>query len=123
MLGHPPLIVDFEAEHDTDHVVAAFKVKNHWGALAKSNYTGCRYREPVYRSLRELAMSYFNIYFNMRRERTMRTFSRPVNLARFDRSRVDDDRGADLVHPDLPVRGEALQAADAGDDQAPASRG
>jgi hypothetical protein len=84
VLGHPPLIVDFEAEHDTDHVVAAFKVKNHWGALAKSNYTGCRYREPVYRSLRELAMSYFNTYFNMRRERTMRTFSRPVNLARFD---------------------------------------
>ncbi len=84
VLGHPPLIVDFEAEHDTDHVVAAFKVNNHWGALAKSNYTGCRYREPVYRSLRELAMSYFNIYFNMRRERTMRTFSRPVNLARFD---------------------------------------
>jgi hypothetical protein len=84
VLGYPPLIVDFEAEHDTDHVVAAFKVKNHWGALAKSNYTGCRYREPVYRSLRELAMSYFNTYFNMRRERTMRTFSRPVNLARFD---------------------------------------
>jgi hypothetical protein len=84
VLGHPPLIVDFEAERDTDHVVAVFKVKNHWGALAKSNYTGCRYREPVYRSLRELAMSYFNTYFNMRRQRTMRTFSRPVNLARFD---------------------------------------
>jgi hypothetical protein len=84
VFGHPPLILDFEAEHDTDHVVAIFKVKNHWGALAKSNYTGCRYREPVYRSLRELAMSYFNTYFNMRRERTMRTFSRPVNLARFD---------------------------------------
>ena len=84
VLGFPPLILDFEAEHDTDHVVAIFKVKNHWGALAKSNYTGCRYREPVYRSLRELAMSYFNTYFNMRRERTMRTFSRPVNLGRFD---------------------------------------
>jgi len=84
VLGHPPLILDFEAEHDTDHVLAIFKVKNHWGAIAKSNYTGCRYREPVYRSLRELAMSYFNIYFNMRRERTLRTFSRPVNLARFD---------------------------------------
>ena len=83
-LGHPPLILDFEAEHDTDHVMAIFKVKEHWGALAKSNYTGCRYREPVYRSLRELAMSYFNIYFNLRRERTLRTFSRPVNLARFD---------------------------------------
>jgi hypothetical protein len=83
-LGFPPLIVDFEAEHDTDHVIAVYKVKGHWGAVAKSNYTGCRYREPVYRSLRELAMSYFNIYFNMRRERSLRRFSRPVNLARFD---------------------------------------
>jgi hypothetical protein len=83
--GFPPLIVDLEAEHDTDHVVAVYRVDGHWGAVAKSNYTGCRYREPVYRSLRELAMSYFNIYFNLRRERTLRTFSRPVNLARFDR--------------------------------------
>ena len=82
--GYPPLIIDFEAEHDTDHVLAIYRVKGHWGAVAKSNYTGCRYREPVYRSLRELAMSYFNIYFNLRRERTLRTFSRPVNLARFD---------------------------------------
>jgi hypothetical protein len=59
-------------------------VKGHWGVVAKSNYTGCRYREPVYRSLRELTMSFFNLYFNLRRERTLRTFSRPVNLARFD---------------------------------------
>jgi hypothetical protein len=83
--GYPPLILDFEAEHDTDHVIAVYRVKGHWGALAKSNYTSCRSREPVYRSLRELAMSYFNLYFNLRRERTLRTFSRPVNLARFDR--------------------------------------
>jgi len=83
-LGFPPLIIDFEAENDTDHVLAVFRFKGHWGTVAKSNYTGCRYREPVYRSLRELAMSYFNIYFNMRGERTLRTFSLPVNLARFD---------------------------------------
>jgi hypothetical protein len=82
--GYPPLIVDFEAEHDTDHVIAVYRVKGHWGAVAKSNYTNCRFREPVYRSLRELAMSYFHIYFNMRRQRSMRTFSRPVNLKRFD---------------------------------------
>jgi len=82
--GFPPLILDFEAEHDTDHVVAIYRMNSHWGAIAKSNFTGCRYREPVYRSLRELAMSYFNLYFNLRRERTLRTFSRPVNLARFD---------------------------------------
>ena len=84
VLGFPPLIFDLEAEQDTDHVVAIFKVRGHWGAVAKSNFTGCRYREPVYRSLRELAMSYFNIYFNLRGERTLRRYSRPVNLSRFD---------------------------------------
>ena len=83
--GFRPLIWDLEAVYDTDHVLAIYMVNGHWGAVAKSNFTGCRYREPVYRSLRELAMSYFNIYFNLRRERTLRTFSRPVNLARFDR--------------------------------------
>ena len=85
VIGFPPLIFDLEAEQDTDHVVAIFKVRGHWGAVAKSNFTGCRYREPVYRSLRELAMSYFNIYFNLRGERTLRRYSRPVSLARFDR--------------------------------------
>src|SRR5216117_197312 len=84
ILGFPALIFDLEAEQDTDHVIAIFKMRGHWGAVAKSNFTGCRYREPVYRSLRELAMSYFNIYFNLRGERTLRRYSRPVNLARFD---------------------------------------
>jgi len=84
VLGFPPLIFDLEADRDTDHVVALFKVRGHWGAVAKSNFTGCRYREPVYRTLRELALSYFNIYFNLRFERTLRRYSRPVNLARFD---------------------------------------
>ena len=83
-LGFPPLIIDFEAERDTDHVLAVFRTNGHWGAIAKSNYTGCRYREPVYRTLRELAMSYFHIYFNMRRQRTLRAYSRSVNLSRFD---------------------------------------
>ena len=50
-LGFPPLIIDFEATNDTDHVLAIYRVKGHWGAVAKSNYTGCRYREPVYRTV------------------------------------------------------------------------
>lgn len=82
--GFPPLVFDFEAVADTDHVVAIYRQRGHWGAVAKSNLTGCRYREPVYRTLRELAMSYFDVYFNLRGERTLRTFSLPVNLARFD---------------------------------------
>ena len=82
--GHPPLLLDLEADRDTDHVIALYRVRGHWGAVAKSNYTSCRYREPVYRSLRELAMSYFDTYFNLRLERTLRRFSRPVDLKRFD---------------------------------------
>ncbi|MEY2485093.1 MAG: hypothetical protein QOH39_741 [Verrucomicrobiota bacterium] len=84
VLGFPPLVFDLEADRDTDHVVAIYKVAGHWGAVAKSNFTGCRSREPVYRTLRELALSYFNIYFNLRFERTLRRYSQPVNLARFD---------------------------------------
>lgn len=84
VLGYPPRVVDLEAAQDTDHVLAVFRHRGHWGAVANSNYAGCRYREPVYRSLRELAISYFEDYFNLRGERTLRTFSRPVNLTRFD---------------------------------------
>jgi len=84
MLGHPPLLLDLEAVRDDDHVLAIFREHGHWGALAKSNYSGLRYREPVYRTLRELAMSYFEHYYNLRKEKTLRAYSRPVNLARFD---------------------------------------
>lgn len=83
--GYPPLVIDLEAERDTDHVIAVYKVHGHWGAISKSNYSGLGFREPLFRSLRELVMSYFDAYFNMRRERTLRTFSNPVNLGRFDR--------------------------------------
>ncbi|HAF09207.1 MAG TPA: hypothetical protein DCK98_03895 [Chloroflexi bacterium] len=83
-IGRPPFIVDFEAEGDTDHVLAVFKERGHWGAVAMSNYTGCRYREPVHRTLRELAISYFDVYFNLRGDRSLRTYSRPVALRRFD---------------------------------------
>ncbi|MBF0105128.1 MAG: hypothetical protein HQM16_07355 [Deltaproteobacteria bacterium] len=85
LIGFPPLIIDMEADRDTDHVLAVYQIKGCWGAIGKSNYTGCRWREPVYRSLRELIMSYFHVYFNVSRlKRTLRTFSRPVNLSRFD---------------------------------------
>jgi hypothetical protein len=84
VLGHPPLIVDIEAQRDTDHVIAVFRSDGRWGAVAESNFAGLRFREPVYHSLRELVMSYFDDYFNLRRYRSMRGYSRPVNMARFD---------------------------------------
>jgi hypothetical protein len=86
VLGFPPLLLDLEAVQDTDHVLAVYRVHGHWGAIAKSNFAGLRYREPVYRSVRELVMSYFEGYINLRGDRTLRACSAPVNLARFDRA-------------------------------------
>src|SRR5882724_9554588 len=83
--GWEPLLLDLEAVRDDDHVLAIFKQRGCWGAIAKSNYAGQRFREPVYRSLRELAMSYFEHYYNPDGEKTLRSYSRPVNLRRFDR--------------------------------------
>jgi hypothetical protein len=83
--GEPPLIMDLTAVHDEDHVIAVFRRQDLWGAIGTSKFSGLRYREPVYRTLRELAMSYFEHYFNLAGERTLRGHGRPVNLARFDR--------------------------------------
>lgn len=85
MLGYPPLIVDLEAVRDDDHVLAVYRDRGLWGAVAKSNFNFLRFREPVYRSVRELVMSYFDLYYNLRGEKTLRNYSRPVNLARFDK--------------------------------------
>ncbi len=85
LLGHPALIVDLEAVRDSDHVLAVYRVDGRWGAVAKSDYSGLRSREPVYRTIRELVMSYFEHYYNPAGEKTLRTYSRPVSLARFDR--------------------------------------
>lgn len=85
-LGYPPLLVDLEAVRDSDHVLAVYRREGRWGAVAKSNFAGLRGREPVYRTIRELAISYFEHYYNAAGEKTLRNHSRPVNLTRFDRS-------------------------------------
>jgi hypothetical protein len=82
--GHPPLLLDLEAVHDDDHVVALYRENGLWGGIAKSNFAGLRFRAPVYRTLRELALSYFEHYYNLRGERTLRAWGGPVNLARLD---------------------------------------
>jgi len=86
VLGFPPLLLDLEAVQDTDHVLAVFRSDGHWGAIGKSNFSGLRFRPPVFRTIRELVMSYFEGYINLRGDRTLRAHSRPVDLGRFDRS-------------------------------------
>jgi hypothetical protein len=86
-LAHPPLVVQLRAVRDDDHVLAVFRERpgsGCWGAVAKSNYSGLRFRSPVYRSLRELVVSYFDVYYNLDGEKSLRAFERPVDLARFD---------------------------------------
>jgi hypothetical protein len=82
--GFPPLLMDLEAVHDDDHVLAIYRVRGLWGAIAKSNFAGLRFRAPVYRTLRELALSYVEHYYNLRGERTLRNYSVPINLSRLD---------------------------------------
>jgi hypothetical protein len=84
--GHRPLILDLEASSaDDDHVVAVFRARGKWGAISKTNHAMLRYREPVYRSVRELVMSYFHEYIVEDGTKTLRAYSRPVDLSRFDR--------------------------------------
>jgi hypothetical protein len=82
--GHPPLLMDLEAVRDDDHVIALYRERGLWGGIAKSNFAGLRFRTPIYRTLRELAISYFEHYYNLRGERTLRAYSTPVNLTSLD---------------------------------------
>lgn len=86
-LGHPPLLLDMWADRDDDHVLAIYRFDGHYGAVAKSNYVGLRFREPVFRTLRELALSYFESYFNTEGEKTLRAYSGLLHLRQFDRLR------------------------------------
>lgn len=84
--GHQPLLVDLKAaKSDLDHVIAVFKIENHWGAVSKTNHAALRYREPIYKSIRELVMSYFHEYFMDDGKKTLRSYTMPVYLSRFDK--------------------------------------
>ncbi len=99
-LGEPAQVVDLLQEPglDDDHVLAIFRRNGRYGCLAKSNFTGLRYREPVYASLRELAMSYFEDFFNLNGVRTLRGYTAPIALRRFDRLNwLWEDAGCDAI--------------------------
>lgn len=84
--GHKPLIVDMTSNKtDTDHVIAVFKQHGHWGAISKTNHAVLRYREPVYKTIRELVMSYFHEYIkNDTKKKTLRCYTHPIDLSQFD---------------------------------------
>lgn len=85
--GREALLLDLETtNNDFDHVVALFKEDGYWGAISKTNHAVLRYREPIYRDIRELVLSYFHEYFlNKNGKKTLRAYSDPINLNIFDK--------------------------------------
>lgn len=84
--GYPPLLIDLRSNKiDFDHVITVFRKYGCWGAISKTNHGVLRYREPIYKTIRELAMSYFHEYFDDQGRKNLRSFSLPVNLKRFDK--------------------------------------
>lgn len=99
-LGYPPVVVDMlpEPGTDDDHMLALYKCDGRFGALAKSNFVGLRFREAVYRSVRELVMSYFEVFFNVQGEKTLRAYTVPLNLTPFDKHGwLWDDAGVEVI--------------------------
>ncbi len=98
-IGHPPLILDIiPNDNDDDHLLALYKTRGHWGAVAKSNYTGLRFREPIHRTVRELIISYFEVFFNAIGEKTMRAYTRPLDLKEFDKLQWEiNDESLDAI--------------------------
>lgn len=88
-----PLLLDLVPDHKDDaHVVALFKIRRHWGAISKTNHAVLRYREPIYKTLRELALSYFHEYFLNNGKKTLRSFSAPFDLSKIKSSWLTTDK-------------------------------
>ncbi len=103
--GRPPLLVDMRSWNDDDHVLAVFRENGDWGCVAKSNFTVLRFREPVYRTVRELMASFFDVFFNAIGEKTLREYSIPFDLSRFDA------RGWMTTETDISWIGDELNRA------------
>ncbi|HWQ05543.1 MAG TPA: hypothetical protein VN452_09335 [Longilinea sp.] len=103
-IGYEPLLIDLwpEPGMDDDHVLALYQVEGHWGALAKSNYAGLRFREPVYRTLRELVMTYFENFYSLEGIKTLRSYTQPLNLSRLDHLNWEiDEHGVTVIEARL----------------------
>ncbi len=122
--GCPPLILELiPNSRDDDHVLALFKVNDRWGSVAQSNFSGLRFREPVYLNLRELVMSYFEDFFNAVGEKTLLGYRGPINLKVFDRLnwmgsdaclvKLSDDMNRYQIHPVIsPEMAKGLSPVD-----------
>jgi hypothetical protein len=100
-IGFKPLLMDLvpDAGMDDDHVLALFQVDGRWGAVAKSNYVNLGFREPVYKNLRELVMTYFEHYISVHQEKTLRGYTRPLDASRYTHLNWSwDEAGANQLY-------------------------
>jgi hypothetical protein len=123
--GHKPLLIHLETDRDWNHVVAVFRVDGLWGAISKTNHAVLRYRDPVYKTIRELVMSYFHEYTDEKGVKTLRRYSKPLDLREFEDSwpvETEDLWGIDeelerITHYDVLPRAsrvlKSLKPADA----------
>jgi len=105
-LGFPPLVLDLVPAPalDDDHVLALYQVNGRWGAIAKSNYVQLGFREPVYRDYHELAMSYFEHYMNTHRQKTLRGYTRPMDLSKKEPAWVWDEAATNRLYKNFYAR-------------------
>lgn len=95
--GETPILLDlktFDIDVDSDHVVALYKKNGYWGAISKTNHAVLRYRDPIYKTVRELALSYFHEYFLVKDgKKTLQSYSKPFSLKRFGSDWVTAEEG------------------------------
>ena len=100
-IGFKPLLTDLvpESGMDDDHILALYQIEGRWGALAKSNYVNLGFREPVYKNLRELVMTYFEHYVNTHQNKTLIGYTRPIDASRYIHLNwAWDEAGANLLY-------------------------
>lgn len=98
--GHKPLLMNLKSSPgDQDHAVALYRINGYWGAISKTNHAVLRFRDPVYRTVRELALSYFHEYFmNDSGRKTLLAYSKPFNLGRFQNWMSREDEIWEIAH-------------------------
>lgn len=97
LYGHEPLLLDLKSFDGDDHVVALYQCNGYFGGISKTNHATLRFRDPVYKTVRELALSYFHEYINIRTgEKKLRSYSRPFNLKKWGTSWITDE--TELFH-------------------------
>lgn len=90
--GNKPLVMNLRATADDyDHVIALYRFHGYWGAISKTNHVGLRFRDPVYKTIRELAMSYFHEYLHDDGRKTLRAYSCPVDMRDFGKDWVTSE--------------------------------